>query len=465
MADSENLQKLKDILAKMADLIREAEGTSDPILVADMRQRVAEIDIATFNIDSQGSSSALRGYTIVDGTEDPTIPKDTIDYYRKLLTNFANKVRKGSEKLDIDQIEEQENSVCGIYKTGSMYGIRIPDGICTHISSQAFRNHLSLTSISVPKSVRFLDNEVFQNCLNLTSVDLSNSSITGISYMAFQHCNHLYSITFPESLIGIAELAFEQCYTLQSLNIPASVTSIDKRAFLGCNLYRITVDSENPIYDSRDNCNAIIETSKNEILRGGMSTIIPSSVESIGEQAFSGCYQLTSMDIPSNVQSIGIYAFENCTSLERLSLPQNIEVIPGGLCSGCYSLSDISWSWYLRKIEANAFQNCTSLHSIGIDDTVRVIENYAFDGCSSATSLSIPGNIEEIGWHAFANCSELTNVRFRGTLDQCSQFKWKGIFDTYYGSTPVEYIECDDGTYEINGGGSSSNNNGDYSYE
>lgn len=139
MAESENLKQLKRILSRTADLIREAEGSSEPVQVSDMRQKVATMDIATFNIDN---NHVLKGHTVVNGTTDPSTPADTTDYYRKLLTNFANKVRVGSEKLNIDQIEEQENLVCGVHKVhpgpgAPVYSLTIPDGV-TSIGNKAF---------------------------------------------------------------------------------------------------------------------------------------------------------------------------------------------------------------------------------------------------------------------------------------------------------------------------------------
>lgn len=100
MADSENMIKLKKILRTFADLIRQGEGSSAPIKVSEMRTRLAAIDISKFDI-SQG---VLHEHTVVTGTTDSSTPATTLEYYEKLMTNFANKVRVGQEKLDVDDI-------------------------------------------------------------------------------------------------------------------------------------------------------------------------------------------------------------------------------------------------------------------------------------------------------------------------------------------------------------------------
>ena len=111
----------------------------------------------------------------------------------------------------------------------------------------------------------------------------------------------------------IEENSFRDCSSLTSIEIPSSVTSIGIDAFAMCSgLNSIIVALENPVYDSRNNCNAIIETSANSLIRGCKNTIIPSSVTSIGDYAFSRCSDLTSIDIPDGVTSIGAYAFYDC---------------------------------------------------------------------------------------------------------------------------------------------------------
>lgn len=250
--------------------------------------------------------------------------------------------------------------------------------------------------VNIPKSVTYNDvsysvtsigNDAFFNCSELTSVTIPNS-VTFIGDGSFYSCISLTNIDIPNSVTSIGASAFGFCSGLTSIIIPNSVTEIDNGAFQGCNsITSIIVESGNTVYDSRDNCNAIIETKTNKLLTGCMNSIIPNSVTSIKDRAFSFCTGLTSLIIPDNVTSIGEYAFASCSNLTSVKIPSGI-----------------------TKIITGAFKDCCSLISIIFPYNITSIGKRAFEGCNSLTSFTIPYSVTFIGEGAFRLCSSLTSI-------------------------------------------------------
>lgn len=192
-----------------------------------------------------------------------------------------------------------------------------------------------------------IDCNAFNSCTGLTSVNLPES-ITAIYWNAFSHCENLTSIQLPSNLKSIDWGAFSYCTSLTSITIPASVVSINgigqsnnmNSPFYRCdNLVSIVIESGNQYYDSRDNCNAVVETATNTLIFACKGTAIPSSVI-IGQNAFKEC-TMTTIDVTEGVTTIEPLAFNFCTSLKTVTLPSSLTSLGMMAFNGCSALTDI----------------------------------------------------------------------------------------------------------------------------
>ncbi len=291
----------------------------------------------------------------------------------------------------------------------SIQTITMGEGV-TSIGERAFESCSSLTSITIPASVASIGQWAFLKCNNLSSVYIPEG-VSSIGNFAFSHCSSLSSIALPESTKSIGDGIFSHCGNLTSIVvaeenavydsrensnviietssstlvagcstsvIPESVTNIANYAFVGLgfnsitipqgvksirdyafqycnNLTSIVVDENNIVYDSRNSCNAIIETNSNTLVVGCSTTVIPESVSAIGLNAFCGCGSLTSITIPENVTSIGNWAFANCFNLSSITceatMPPTI-----GVSSTFYGV-DISIPVYVPAASVEAYKS------------------------------------------------------------------------------------------------------------
>lgn len=178
-------------------------------------------------------------------------------------------------------------------------------------------------------------------------------SVTEIGVMAFRGCSSLTEIVITEGVTEIDTAAFRDCLSLTKVVIPENITKIGITVFMGCSaLESIVVDSNNKVYDSRNNCNAIIHTESNTLIAGCKNTIIPEGVTEIGFGAFYGCSSSTEIVIPNSVTKIGKMAFAEFTSLTKVAIPENV-----------------------TEISADTFEGCTSLESIVVDSNNKVYDS------------------------------------------------------------------------------------------
>ena len=302
-----------------------------------------------------------------------------------------------------------ETGALTIFGTGAIYNYAYNDAN----RAPWYSNKEDISSVSIEEGVTSIGDFAFEGCTILTSIEIP-SSVTSIGWDAFAHCYGLTSIEIPSSVTSIDQNAFWGCIGLTSIEIPSSVTSIGQSAFSNCyGLTSIVVDEGNTIYDSRGNCNAIIETASNTLIAGCKNTIIPEGVTNIGNYAFSGCYGLTSIEIPSSVTSISEGAFHDCNVLTSIEIPNSVTSIGNSAFYNCSGLTSIEIPSSVTSIGNNAFRWCTGLTSIvshiAAENLFAPGENAFSDLDKDACTLYVPAGAKST-YAATEQWKDFTNI-------------------------------------------------------
>ncbi len=296
----------------------------------------------------------------------------------------------------------------------------------TKIGDYAFCMLNDLIHVSIPSSVRTIGREAFVGCSKLESIDI-NEGLQEIGQESFRGCVSLKSVLLPSGLESIGFAAFSGCHGLTSINIPASVQDIHFTSLYDCNsIGSITVEEGNSVYDSRNNCNAIVKTADNMLLIGCKNTEIPNSVTAIGERAFMFCQGLTEIVIPESVREIGMYAFQKCSNLKMLTMSEGLQAIRLGALLEC-GLNAVTIPTSVKEIEPMALwmSGLAALTSL-IEEPFEVSKICNLD--ANQTILYVPaGTIEKYratpDWNLFAEIHEVATNNI-GTLtsvsEQCS---------------------------------------------
>ena len=268
--------------------------------------------------------------------------------------------------------------------------------------------------------------------------------ITEIGSRAFQNCEQIQTVTLPESLTTLEEGTFLGCSGLKKITIPKNCETIGNHAFYYCSgLEEISVADGNPVFDSRGDCKALIDSQSNTLLLGGKNSVVPDGVTAIAEYAFAytgitemtipdsvirideyafcACKQLKSVVLPANITSIEKATFRDCSSLETVNLPEGLKTI-GNAAFESSGLQAVTIPAAVDSIGNVAFSSCKSLTEIVIPKGVTQIPYRCFDECDNLTSIVLPGSIEVIDVYAFDACYQLDTVLFCGT-----QAQWNAI--------------------------------------
>lgn len=409
-----------------------------------------------FNIDysyAEKLFSELRDYNVIGLAE--TTPRRIMSHedFNELLSTLKRKrICVASEE---DLLDSKEDDFGVKYSHNGKRLLKAPENIkdysvknsATIICNRAFED-TCLTSVAIPEGTEIIGDSCFRNCQMLTSIIL------------------------PNSLKKIGECCFGQCTKLTSLFVPKNVEKIGYDVFAWCNnLHSVVVDDNNPYYDTRDNCNAIIESVNNTLYAACSSSVIPKSVIKIGNYSFNYCEEISSITIPGNVaeigyrafcgckklkevvfqegvQEIGHYAFMDVASLKAITLPSSLRTIGDGAFERCYIETifipeGVEMIWgnpfkgnnpkHISVSEGNRYydsrNNCNAIiqsqsnvlitgsRSTVIPSSVTTIGESAFDGCIGLTSIVIPEGVKRIAHYAFANCG---GNRFLSHIDENS---------------------------------------------
>lgn len=344
----------------------------------------------------------------------------------------------------------------------------------TSIGESAFYNQYTLTSISLPESIRSIGDKAFGKCTKLKKINIP-ASVTEMGKYVFEECNSLpvtdniiyadtylvkisnkslYSVTgnmikegtrwigedafydydnmssivIPEGVLKIGESAFSHCDNLSRVTIPGSLTSIGESAFYECR--KITTVN---ITDLTAWCNINFAycaspfssyTTSRLVLNGNEVTdlIIPDGITSIGDYTFSNCSSLKSVTIPESVTSIGYAAFQSCKNLESVTVYGALTNMGGAVFSVCERLKSVTMHNGVTLIGKSAFQQCEALTDVILPSSVILIEDSAFSHCRSLTAVTIPEGLKSIGHNAFCNCTGITNLTLSNTVESIGNY-------------------------------------------
>ena len=288
----------------------------------------------TITFDSNGGTE-VASITVEEGNRAyrPTTPERAgyvFDawYYDDQKWDFSQEITQDMTLVAKWFLQPRDGIIYMLNDDYSAYYVDDYLGTATEITISDTYRGLPVTGIG---GWAFSDTDI----RNITLPD----SIVSIGDCAFVDCDYLTEIVLPTNLSQIIGGAFQNCDRLQSLMIPKSVTSLGQFLVAGCkNLTSLEVESGNSYYDSRNNCNAIIETKTNTLIAGCRNTVIPNGISVIGIGAFSRINLYSSINIPRSVIEIGTYAFEG-NSFLSIIIPSSVSKMGASVFEDCLNVT------------------------------------------------------------------------------------------------------------------------------
>ena len=219
-------------------------------------------------------------------------------------------------------------------------------------------------------------------------------TVTSIAQDAFRNCLTMVTLTIPSTVSEIGDFIVMGAKNLTTLYYNTDYECSSSSVFMNASFRKVVIGgSAIPALHSQ------VE-----------EVVLPETITALPDRAFSGCRSLKTIVIPQSVKSIGAEAFYNCSSLTEINLPANLEYIGNRAFQYCHSLTSITIPERVTEISDHMFDACQNLTEIKMHSGITRIGDSAFSGCKSITSITIPESVREIGGNAFGGCDFLTEI-------------------------------------------------------
>ena len=467
----------------------------------------------TYRILSSGNSVSICGYQPtkeVDYTKPFHIPSSVIhDGKEYKVHNIGSKAFRGVTEIQYVVIDEGVDWIGdGVFESCvNLKSIYIPASVCD-VGEGIFGSCYSLTSVVVDAQNEDLDSRDNSNAI----IDSDNDelvaacsaskippSVKSIGSFSFSFCNTMEELVVPEGVEEIGSAAFWGCSSLKSISLPESLTEIGGNVFSGCNsltsivipknvkeigseifnfcnhLTSIQVDSANPYYDSRSDCNGIVRKSDSALVAACKATTIGDDIRVLDESCFYGT-AIHSLNIPRSVVKISPYAFAGCYEIDEITvaadhpvyispegsnalltkdgktlvlgsrttvIPDGVETIGQGAFWSRYNKFILRLPESVKNIEDDAFARCNSIFDVIVPESVQSMGSGVFQGCANLTTVQILSPIKQIGDRTFANCPRLSFVSLPEGLEEIKNWAFDGCTSLQHITLPssVKKIE------------------------
>lgn len=324
--------------------------------------------------------------------------------------------------------------------TLEIYGSGAMQNYTEHNATPWKQQAASVKTISVAEGITSVGSYAFPWCQQVKQVTLPET-VTSIGAGAFGWCNSLEQVILPKSLLSIGDNAFVWCKSLKEISIPASVSSIGKSAFSWCSaLTAFSVDAGSSSY-SVDN-GILFNQDKTKLVaypygKADSAYTVPEGVTSIEDSAFLSCTKLTDVGLPTTLQQIGENAFSGCKNLQSLSIPA-VQSIENSAFYGCSGLTQVVLPSGLALIGEGAFQNCTGLTYIEVPESVTQIGKDALKGTGQLTVAGYPNStVKSYALENGVTFQDIIRVYYNGTE---IAFDQKPFIENDYTLVPMRAI-------------------------